>query len=850
MSDLEDRERRRLHHDRAGWRRWGPFLPYRQWGTLREARGETSDPWRGFPRDEAPHRAYRWGEDGIFGWCDERCRMILAPALWNGVDPVLKERFFGLDHHEGVQGEDVKECYEHLDATPSASYCAARYRYPRRAFPYRELIAAPGPIDLAATGALDDGWFDLSVTYAKPVPDQVVQRLSVTNRGPEPATVHLLAQLWLRNTWAWDDAPPAGAITPTTDGLHCTHDALGEWALSCLDHSPDRVLVAANETNHHRFGERGADDRGTRDGIQRAVVAGDMGGLAPGRSGTKAAAWFRWHLAPGEERSVHLHLRPGATPAIDTADATELLRRRRDECRAFYRSLSDDGDDGLDLIARRAWSGLCWNRQYYGWDVARWVDGDPSLPSPPARRQHPSASWRHLRNHDVLIVPDKWEFPWYAAWDHACHTVAYAAIDAVDAARMLELLFEPRYQHPAGGLPAFEMDLAAANPPLHAWAVRKVAAALGAQRGSATGRAFLTRCWGDLLQQAGWWLNRRDPQHDDIFGGGFMGLDNIGPLGRPRTLDDGRRLEQADSSAWVASMLGHLLAIGLDRQPADGTDDRVLASLVQQFLLVAESVNRSVDAGGLWHEGDGCYYDRLHDPEGSSDQCLRLRSLVGLLPLLAVVALDPDRVTPGLQDRVTELVAARPGLGTAVVWDREGRLRGLRLVPPQRVRRLLELMLDPAEFLSDFGIRSLSAWHRDHPVTLRSGGEEDRVRYQPGALAGTNSNWRGPIWIHVNYLLIEALRLHGELLEPGYHVPVPGVAPEGWPLATIADHLGQRLLDLFTRPREDHHPADRDLVLFHEFYHAETGTGCGASHLTGWTALVAELIARQRAVRT
>ena len=860
----------------APWRQWGPYLSARQWGTVREDYSPDGDAWAYFPFDHARSRAYRWGEDGLAGISDRWQHLNLALALWNGRDPILKERLFGLTNGEGNHGEDVKEHWWSLDATPTSSYLRMLYRYPQAAFPYdllRSENARRGrdepEYELADTGVLDGNrFFDVEVTYAKATPEDICMVVQVTNRGPDRSELHVLPTLWFRNTWAWgrDDRRPLLRVADGPRALsvvHATHLTLGDYWLAA-DGAPP-VLVTDNETNAPLlFGSPGASAY-AKDGIGDHVVHG-AASVNPDGEGTKAAAWYRLDLAGGEATTLRLRLMRRHPRSGDLGEVDEVVARRRREYEDWVDSLCPpDTPAPARQVQRRAVAGLLWARKTYRYEVREWLEGDPHQPPPPGERlTGRNSAWRHLYNADVISMPDEWEYPWYAAWDLAFHTVPLAFIDPDFAKQQLVLLCREWYMHPSGQLPAYEWELGDVNPPVHAWAAWRVYK-IDARATGRPDREFLARVFQKLLLNFSWWVNRKDADGSNVFEGGFLGLDNIGLFDRSAPLPSGERLDQSDATSWMAMFSLNMLAIALELARGDRAYEDVATKFFEHFLAIGHATTaEGSKTDGLWDEDDGFFYDVLvQTREGSATaERLRVRSLVGLLPLLAVETLDPEVFDelPDFAARVAWYVKNRPdqcrSFFTAGLPGRQQR-RMLSLVSSEQLQRVLTRMLDPAEFLSPYGIRSLSAAHRD-PVRLVLDGVEHTVDYQPAEsttpMFGGNSNWRGPVWMPVNFLLVEALQKYHHYYGDALTVELPTGSGSRRDLADVADDLSRRLIGLFLPGGDGWRPSDgADLrrgssadwsaePTFYEYFHGDSGSGLGASHQTGWTALVAKLI--------
>jgi len=874
-------ERQRLQEDAArsrNWKRWGPYLAERQWGTVREDYSEDGSCWDYFPHDHARSRAYRWGEDGLLGITDRQCRLCFALALWNEQDPILKERLFGLTGPQGNHGEDVKEVYFYLDSTPTHSYSKALYKYPQAAFPYQRLLAENArrglqarEFELADTGAFADGrFFDVVAEYAKAGPDDVLIRISVTNRGPEAAPLHVLPTLWFRNTWSWGrdgedytDKPVIVASDPQT--LLARGERIGGFALACGPTpagSAPPLLFCDNETNVLRLFGAAGTSRYPKDALHDHVVQGRADAVNPAHIGTKAAAHYVLRLGAGETVVLRLRLAAEAiAPPAPFSDFDVVFAQRLREADAFHQSLAPASISAAEKgVLRQAHAGLLWSKQFYHLDVNAWLQGDPSQPPPPpARAGGRNHDWTHLYNRDVVSMPDKWEYPWYAAWDLAFHMLPFAALDPTFAKEQLILLLREWYLSPSGQIPAYEFAFGDVNPPVHAWACWRVYKMTG-KRG-ARDRVFLARTFQKLLINFTWWVNRKDPAGKHIFAGGFLGLDNIGVFDRNRPLPDGARLEQADATAWMAFYCATMLAMALELASADPAYEDVASKFFEHFVAITDAMNM-VGGQGLWDETDGFYYDQMRS--GSEVTRLRVRSMVGLIPLIAVEILEDDVLAalPGFSKRMRWFLDNRPEVRKHVSERAHGdggdRHRLLSIASRDQLVRVLRYALDEGEFLSPFGLRSVSKVHAAQPFTLRLGHEEHRVDYVAGEsttrMFGGNSNWRGPVWFPLNYLLIEALERFHHFWGEELRVECPTGSGRMLTLQEVAFELMRRLTRLFL-PRADgtrpftgddplfgQDPATADLVLFHEYFDGDTGRGIGASHQTGWTALVARCI--------
>ena len=873
-------ERRRLtdsHQHHVPWWRWGPYLSERQWGTVREDYSPNGTAWDYFTHDQARSRAYRWGEDGLLGISDNRGRLCFAVALWNEADPILKERLFGLTGPEGNHGEDVKEAYFYLDSTPTHSYMRALYRYPQRAFPYTDLVQenrrrgkGQPEYELVDTGVFSESrYFDVEAEYAKANPTDLVIRLNVTNRGPEQARLHLLPTLWFRNTWSWDrDATPRPTLHQTAAGtIEAIHAELGTYWLTCQD-TPD-LLFTENESNAERLWGVASRTPYVKDGIHESIVLGAAGRTNPAHVGTRAAVHYVMTVASGETQSVLLRL-SHAQSAEPFGDAESVLAARRAEADEFFAS-TQFGTEGMSedqrLVQRQALAGLLWTKQFYYYEPEEWLDGDPAGPTPPAgRKQGRNADWRHLHNMDVISMPDKWEYPWYAAWDLAFHCIPLAMVDADFAKRQLILMLREWYMHPNGQIPAYEWAFGDVNPPVHAWAALKVFEIDRDITGVAD-RRFLKRVFHKLLLNFTWWVNRKDAGGRNVFQGGFLGLDNIGIFDRSAPLPTGGYIDQADGTAWMGMYSLNMLSMALELAREDPAYEDVATKFFEHFLWIAAALNNLGGMGiPLWDEEDEFFYDVLQKPSGEV-QKLKVRSLVGLMPLLAVQTIDPDLLEklPSFARRMDWFLDHRPDLASLVSRWREpgaGDRRLLALARGHRMKRLLKRMLDPDEFLSDYGIRAISRYHLEHPFQLDLGGTSYEVRYEPGesstGLFGGNSNWRGPIWLPINYLLIEALKRFHHYYGDDFLVECPTGSGQMRTLVEVSAEISQRLQRIFLRGTDGRRPVFgetelvqtsphwRDNVLFYEYFHGDSGRGLGASHQTGWTSLIANLLAQPR----
>ena len=768
------------------WQRWGTYLAERQWGTVREDYSADGNPWAYFPHSHAPHRAYRWGEDGLLGICDRECRLAFALALWNGRDPVLKERLFGLSNQEGNHGEDVKECYFYLDATPTCSYAKALYKYPQAEFPYSRLVAensrrgrSEPEFELTDTGIFaENRYFDVVAEYAKADPDDILIRITIVNRGPEPAPLDVLPTLWFRNTWAWGRSGesywPKPALThPGGLAILAEHSTLGLFVLRAEPAEgadAPALLFTDNETNAAALFDSPSASPYTKDALHDVVIRGRSGAVNPDMAGTKAAVRYRLQLPAGAASTIRLRLSSAGQKHDRPFDAEfdRTVAQRIDEADAFHAALDPPGITAEErLIIRQARAGLLWSRQFYHYIVRDWLSGDPPYPPPPpARAEGRNRAWVHLYNRDVISMPDKWEYPWYAAWDLGFHLIPFAAIDPDFAKQQLLLFLREWYMHPNGQLPAYEFDLSAVNPPVQAWAAWRIYKMTGAR--GRRDRLFLKRVFQKLLLNFTWWVNRQDVQGNNLFTGGYLGLDNIGVFDRSRRLPGGGTLSEADATAWVAFYCGEMLAIALELASEDPAYEDLASKFFEHYVAVADAMN-TIGTTGLWDEADGFYYDQLR-VDGATVP-LRVRSMVGIIPLFAVANLDRDVIDrlPGFTKRMAWFLENRKDLASHMQFEPgtgdSANHRLLSIPTRDRLVRTLAYVLDEREFLSPYGVQSLSRYHRDHPFALTLGGEAHRVEYVPGdsdsPMFGGNSNWRGPVWIPVNYLLIEALERYG-----------------------------------------------------------------------------------------
>jgi hypothetical protein len=870
-------EERRLNASRERkehWKRWGPYLSERAWGTVREDYSTYGTAWEFLPHDWARSHAYRWNEDGIAGICDRHQKICFAVALWNGRDPILKERLFGLTGNEGNHGEDVKECYYYLDSTPTHSYMKYLYKYPQAAFPYDQLVAenrrrgkADSEFELLDTGVFREGrYFDVFVEYAKADVEDILVRITVHNRGPEAADVHVLPTVWFRNTWSWGRGNRKPSLRRCGSGAAAIELSEPEYGRRWIvfDGSPT-LLFTENETNTKRLYHYENGTRYAKDAIDDVVVNGDTDAVNPALMGTKAAAHYKLNIAAGGSVIIKCRLTnlPGSA-GVAGAEFDEVFAERQGEADEFYSTiipshLSSDAQN----VMRQAFGGLLWSKQFYHYIVSEWLEGDPAGPPPPEnRRRGRNHEWSHLYNADVISMPDKWEYPWYASWDLAFHCVALALVDPEFAKEQLMLMVREWYMHPNGQLPAYEWALADVNPPVHAWAAWRVYKIEKKRCGNGD-RVFLERIFHKLLLNFTWWVNRKDTEGRNVFQGGFLGLDNIGVFDRSRPLPTAGYIEQADGTGWMAMYCLNLLAIALELAHEDPAYEDVASKFWEHFLYIATAMNNLGQSGsGMWNEEDGFFYDVLHLPDDGHVP-MRLRSMVGLIPLFAVQTLEPRVINrlPGFKRRMEWFIQNRKDLTKHVAcMETEGDCarRLLSIVDRDQLRRVLRFALDESEFLSPYGIRAMSRRYHDEPYVLPVNGSEYRVAYDPGdataSLFGGNSNWRGPIWLPVNFLLIESLQRLHHYYGSEFRVECPTGSGVFLTLNEVATELSRRLTKIFLTTAGGKRPVNgansiyggdphwRDLVLFYECFHGDDGSGVGSSHQTGWTALIAKLL--------
>jgi hypothetical protein len=859
--------------DASDWYLWGPYLSERQWGTVREDYSDDGEAWSYFPHDHARSRAYRWGEDGMAGFSDVEQRLCLALALWNGRDPILKERMFGLTGAQANHGEDVKEYWWYLDAVPSHAWNRWRYHYPQAAYPYDDLIAENGrrsryelEYELLDTGVFDDDrYWIVEVDYIKADPLDLLITVRVTNAGPDADTLHVLPTAWFRNTWSWEVDAPKPEMAAASDGsISIAHPFLGDLQLAPgpgPDGTAPELLFCENETNLSRlYGVPGPAF--PKDGINDHVVSGSDS-VNPDRLGTKVACWYRLDVASGATVELRLRLRPSASKSTVAADLDDgfdaVVQHRRQEAEDFYRELTPAGaTDDAALVMRQAFAGMLWSKQLYAYDVARWLDGDPTQPSPsPARRRGRNGRWGHFEAFDIMSMPDKWEYPWFAAWDLAFHCVAFAHVDPAFAKYQLILVCREWFQHPNGALPAYEWDFDDVNPPVQAWAALEVFAIDGGRD-----LDFLSRIFDKLLVNFTWWVNLEDRAGCNLFEGGFLGLDNIGPLDRSH-LPVGGTLEQSDATGWMAA---YALAMGAIAAILQRSGRRPAADVIMKFLEHFAAISEAMNSSGVWDDADGLFYDRLVTPAGV-EVPVKVRSMVGIIPLLASVVVDENALarTERVGKQFTRLLRDQ-GLGNRTRLAEAGLLQGepgdqrllLGVVGPDQLVRLFEKLFDEAEFLSPHGLRAVSAFHREHPYELDVEGVRASIDYEPAesttSMFGGNSNWRGPVWFPLNFLVVSALERYYRFFGDDLKVDYPTGSGVPHTLAEIAADLRRRLVSLFIRGEDGRRPCFgrvdrlqndpewRDNLVFNEYFHGDNGAGLGASHQTGWTGVVADLI--------
>jgi hypothetical protein len=875
-------EEQRLEESRLRtkhWKRWGPYLAERQWGTVREDYSPGGTAWEYFPHDMARSRAYRWGEDGIGGICDRHQRVCFALALWNGRDHILKERLFGLTGNEGNHGEDVKEYYFYLDSTPTHSYMKYLYKYPQAAFPYDQLVAEnrkrgkrEPEFELMDTGVFNENrYFDVFMEYAKASPEDILIKITAWNRGPEEAQLDLLPTLWFRNIWSFGEKHGHPKLWRDPDFMGAAVVAAEEsrygkrWLLA--EGSPE-LLFTENETNFQRVFNFQAGSPYVKDSFHEYVIGRVKEAVNPAQKGTKCAARSRFKIAPGGSVTIRLRItsvepKDGVANPFDAA-FEKTFELRRSEADQFYaRRFPHERSDDAHSIMRQALAGMLWSKQCYHYDVRAWINGDPGQPPPPPeRKKGRNRDWTHLYNSDVISMPDKWEYPWYAAWDLAFHTVALSLVDPDFAKEQLILLLREWYMHPNGQLPAYEWAFGDVNPPVHAWAAWRVYKIEKRIRGRAD-RGFLERVFHKLLLNFTWWVNRKDPDGMNVFQGGFLGLDNIGVFDRSQPLPTGGHLEQSDGTSWMGMYCLNMLAISLELAREDPAYEDVASKFFEHFVYIADAINSHGSEGlSLWDEEDGFFYDAIHLPNGDQHY-LKVRSMVGLIPLFAVETLEPELIArlPGFQRRMQWFLDNMPGFASRVDSSQSspnGVRRLLSLVDRKQLVRILGYMVNRDEFFSMHGVRALSKYHAAHPYILTVNGNEYRVDYEPGesqsGLFGGNSNWRGPVWFPLNFLMIESLQKFHHYYGDDFRVECPSGSGLQMSLWDVSAEISRSLTHIFLRDESGRRPVFgandkfqndplwRDLILFYEYFHGDTGAGLGASHQTGWTGLVSKLL--------
>ena len=869
------------------WKKWGPYLSERQWGTVREDYSATGEAWDYFSHDQARSRAYRWGEDGILGISDDRQLLCFAVALWNGKDPILKERIYGLTGSQGNHGEDVKDYYFYLDSTPTHSYMKGLYKYPQTKFPYAELEVENQQrgrggmeYELLDTGAFaNNNYYDVFVEYAKNTPEDILIKITVVNHGDTPQTLHLLPTLWFRNTWSWDENTIKPTISVSANGssripytiIKTYHPKQGDRWLYC-EGNPE-LLFTENETNYQQIFDYDNGSKYAKDGINNYIVNGQKEDVNPNQIGTKFSPHYQLIIAPGETKSIKLRLSDRSDLAEPLGNEFNVIfKTRLTEADEFYQQINEASlNEDLINIQRQAFAGMLWSEQYYKFDIDRWLNGDPTQPAPPPeRKKGRNHQWIHLDNEDIISMPDKWEYPWYAAWDLAFHCLPLALVDPDFAKYQLDIMTREWYMHPNGQIPAYEWAFGDVNPPVHAWATWRVYKIEEKRKGKGD-RTFLERVFQKLLLNFTWWVNRKDAEGSNIFEGGFLGLDNIGVFDRSAPLPTGGHIEQSDGTSWMAMYCLNMLTISLELALENPVYEDMATKFFEHFLYIADAMNHiGGDKTQLWDDEDGFFYDVLHLPNGEKIR-LKVRSMVGLIPLFAVTTLEPkvlDKL-PGFKQRLEWFINNRTELKKNVACMETPGLGARRMLalcyvtrdrfePEDKLRRILEKLLDEDEFLGDYGIRALSSFHKDNPYTFYVNGNENKVSYEPAesssGLFGGNSNWRGPIWMPVNYLLIESLQKFHHYLGDDFKVECPTGSGNWLNLWEVSQEISSRLTSIFLKDSSQKRPLYggiekfqtdphwQNLILFHEYFHGDNGAGIGANHQTGWTGLVAKLI--------
>jgi hypothetical protein len=873
MPAIANPEQKRLKEANAHqqtWRKWGPYVSERQWGTVREDYSADGDAWNYFPHEHAASRAYRWGEDGIGGFCDTKQRLCIAVALWNGKDPILKERMFGLNNRQGNHGEDVKELYYYLDAVPTYSYARMLYKYPQAEYPYARLVqenARRGKqepeFEIIDTGIFDDDrYFDVDIEYAKASADDILLRLTIHNRGPEEAAIHVLPSVWYRNTWSWFANGQAPSLELVGGDVVVKHRKLGSYAVH-FD-KPDEIKFCENDTNTTKL--YGSEDLGRlyKDGFHDYIVTGNQSAVDSGK-GTKAAGIYRRSIPPGANTTIRVRLSQGQSGYVTPfADFEQIFDLRKSEADAFYAKLqSNVPDEDLRRIQRQAFAGILWSKQYFHYDVTEWLDGDSGPRPPKARLSGRNSEWVHANMEDIVSMPDKWEFPWFAAWDWAFHLTTLAHLDLEDAKRQLRLLCQCWYMHPNGQLPAYEWNFSDVNPPVQAWVAFKIYDTERRQNGKGD-RKFLEIVFTKLLLNFTWWVNRKDPQGLNVFQGGFLGMDNIGVFDRSASLPVGCMLVQSDGTSWMAMYSLNMLRIALELAQKDDAYQDIATKFFEHFLMIGGAMTNLGGEGlGLWDDQDNFFYDWLVTKNRGKTP-LRVRSLVGLIPIFAVEVIDASLLekVPVFAKQLNWYLRYRPKLAALVSrWNMPGAndTHLLAMTRAFRSSKLLERLLDKNEFLSDYGVRALSRYHLEHPYVFETEGLRAEVKYVPAEsdsdIFGGNSNWRGPVWMPINYLIVESMRKFERFFGQDFRVECPVGSGQMLSLKEISDDLRRRLINIFRRNDDGRRPVFgnnekiqrdphfKDYILFHEYFDGDTGRGLGASHQTGWSGLIANMIA-------
>lgn len=876
MTAAANPEQERLEEANARrqmWRKWGPYVSERQWGTVREDYSADGDAWNYFPHEHAASRAYRWGEDGIGGFCDAKQRLCIAVALWNGKDPILKERMFGLSNRQGNHGEDVKELYYYLDAVPTYSYARMLYKYPQAEYPYARLVqenARRGRHDpefeIIDTGIFDDDrYFDVEIEYAKASAEDILMRLTIHNRGPEEAAIHVLPSVWFRNTWSWFTGGQRPSLELVENDVVIKHGKLGAYALH-FD-KPDEVKFCENDTNTAKL--YGSEDSGhlSKDGFHDYILTGNRNAVDSSK-GTKAAGIYRRSIPSGDSATIRVRLcQDRSKSTAPFADFDRIVDLRKAEADDFYAKLQGNvSDEDLRRIQRQAFAGILWSKQYFHYDVTEWLDGDSAQPRPPKDRlSGRNSEWVHANMEDIVSMPDKWEFPWFATWDWAFHLTTLAYLDLEDAKRQLLLLCQCWYMHPNGQLPAYEWNFGDVNPPVQGWVAFRLYEAERRQNGKGD-RKFLETIFTKLLLNFTWWVNRKDPRGLNVFQGGFLGMDNIGVFDRSAPLPAGCTLVQSDGTSWMAMYSLNMLRIAIELAQEDDAYQDIATKFFEHFLMIGGAMTNLGGEGlGLWDDEDNFFYDWLITGNGEKTP-LRVRSLVGLIPIFAVEVIDASLLEkmPLFTRRQNWYLRYRPKLAALVSrWNKPGAhdTHLLAMTRAFRSSKLIERLLDKNEFLSDYGVRALSRYHLEHPFVFEMNGRRSEVKYAAAEsesdLFGGNSNWRGPIWMPINYLIVESVQKFEKFFGPGFQLECPVGSGQKQSLKEISDGLRDRLIDIFRRNKEGLRPVFgtnekmqtdphfKDYILFHEYFDGDTGRGLGASHQTGWSGLVANMIAER-----